>query len=457
MAVRVDDKSQRRLGVKNITAVAALSAAALLSGIAAAQTPEVEFRGILDVETAVETDGDGFQKADVVFEPETLIEFGDFGRLTVIGRIRIDPVDELEPGHPDFLNDVRSAVSRRAFIGDAVDIELREAYFDKYIGNTFLRLGKQQVVWGQADGLRVLDVINPLSFREFIIGDFEDRRVPLWMANAEVTAGTVTAQFLWIPDKTYDEIPPNDGTFAITSPRFVPQEPEGFTGNIALDEVRRPDRLIKDDDYGVRLNAFLGGWDVSLNYLYLFRDEQVFRREIVDAGDILIRPDFERSHLIGGTASNAFGKFTLRTELGVSTNRFFLTEDPADLDGVFETNEISYVIGVDYQFDADTFISAQVFQSYLTDAAPGATRDDLDTTLSLLVTKEFMNDRVEIEGLYLQSVNDGDGQFQIDASYELRSNLSLKVGADVFFGDHYGVFGQFDGTDRIRFGFEYGF
>lgn len=445
------------LRIQIIAAALSLSAGVLLPSLAAAQAPEFEFRGILDVETAVETDGDGFQKADFVLEPEAQVDFGDFGRLTVIGRIRIDPVDELEPGRPTFLNDVRSVVSNRAFIGDAADLELREAYFDKYIGNVFLRLGKQQVVWGEADGLRVLDVINPLSFREFIIGDFEDRRIPTWIANAEVTAGNVTAQFLWIPDRTFDEIPPMDGTFAITSPRFAPQVPDGFTGNVNFADVQRPDRFIEDDDYGVRINAFLGGWDVSLNYLYHFRDEQVLRREIDAHGDILLTPEFERSHLIGGTASNAFGKFTLRTELGFSTNRFFLTVDPADADGVFETDEVSYVIGVDYQLDADTIISGQVFQSYLTDTAPGATRDDLDTTLSLLVTKEFMNDRVAIEGLYLQSINDGDGQFQFDASYELRSNLSLKVGADVFFGDRDGVFGQFDGADRIRFGFEYGF
>jgi len=52
---------------------------------------------------------------------------------------------------------------------------------DWLIGNGFaLRLGKQQIVWGETDGLKLLDVMNPQNFREFILDEFEDSRLPLW-------------------------------------------------------------------------------------------------------------------------------------------------------------------------------------------------------------------------------------------------------------------------------------
>ena len=46
------------------------------------------------------------------------------------------------------------------------------------------RIGKQQVVWGEADLFRSLDVINPLRLdQNGLIGeDFDDYREPLWIA-----------------------------------------------------------------------------------------------------------------------------------------------------------------------------------------------------------------------------------------------------------------------------------
>ena len=62
---------------------------------------------------------------------------------------------------------------------------LRELYMDTAVGDWDLRLGKQQVVWGTADGIKLLDIINPTDFREFSQNDMEDSRIPVWMANAE--------------------------------------------------------------------------------------------------------------------------------------------------------------------------------------------------------------------------------------------------------------------------------
>ena len=128
-------------------------------------------------------------------------------------------VDELEPGQPNE-EDFRSAFSRRSLLGEDTEAELRELYIDGYAGDIFYRLGKQQIVWGQADGLRVLDVVNPFNFREFILPEFEDYRIPLWTANIEVPIADWTAQFIWIPDQTYDQVQAfgSDSAYVFTSP-----------------------------------------------------------------------------------------------------------------------------------------------------------------------------------------------------------------------------------------------
>jgi hypothetical protein len=62
---------------------------------------------------------------------------------------------------------------------------LREFYFDTQGAGWDWRLGKQQVVWGTADGIKLLDIINPTDYRELNQNTSEDSRIPVWMVNAE--------------------------------------------------------------------------------------------------------------------------------------------------------------------------------------------------------------------------------------------------------------------------------
>ncbi len=65
----------------------------------------------------------------------------------------------------------------------------RELYVDTTASGWDLRLGKQQVVWGTADGIKLLDIINPTDWREFVQNTMEDSRIPVWMINAERNVG----------------------------------------------------------------------------------------------------------------------------------------------------------------------------------------------------------------------------------------------------------------------------
>jgi hypothetical protein len=64
---------------------------------------------------------------------------------------------------------------------------LREAYIDTAVNDWSVRAGKQQVVWGTADGMKLLDMINPSDYGEMAQNQMEDSRIPVWMVNAEKT------------------------------------------------------------------------------------------------------------------------------------------------------------------------------------------------------------------------------------------------------------------------------
>lgn len=192
-----------------------------------------------------------------------------------------------------------------------------------------------------------------------------------------------------------------------------------------------------------------------MNYLYTYSDERVLYREITASDTLIVRPGYERTHLIGGAGSNAFGKLTLRLEAGWFSDRYLIVDDPVGRDGVNRSQELRYVVGADYQLNGDTLLSAQVFQSHLLDWPRAARRDKSETNFTLLARRAFRNNTIEAAGLLIGSADNGDGVLQLSLDYELSDSISVGVGADVFFGDPDGLYGQSDSADRITLSFSY--
>lgn len=77
---------------------------------------------------------------------------------------------------------------------------LRELYVDTREGRMSWRIGKQQVVWGKADGVKFLDIINPTDFRHWGQDAMSDTRIPLWMITGEYAIGdTDSLQVVYVP------------------------------------------------------------------------------------------------------------------------------------------------------------------------------------------------------------------------------------------------------------------
>ncbi|MDQ7057764.1 MAG: hypothetical protein Q9N62_04760 [Ghiorsea sp.] len=140
--------------------------------------------------------------------------------------------------------------------------EVKEAYF-LYAGDAFdLRLGQQQIVWGKTDGLRLLDVVNPLNMQEFLLDDFLDSRMGLVAARlnyyADIGGHEHEFEFLFVPDAKPAEFAPRGARWAYA----VPTPPAGATLNIG--QGNKPSFGLADAEYGAAWRANLDGWDVSV-------------------------------------------------------------------------------------------------------------------------------------------------------------------------------------------------
>ncbi len=372
------------------------------------------------------------------------------GDLTFIVKGFLDQQTVLNPvSTPD------TYASGRAFRYDAPHggLELSELYWEFETGLGYWRLGKQQVVWGEADGLKLLDVVNPQSYREFLLDDFDESRIPLWMFNGEFSLPNDSIlQILWIVDGTTHELAPSGSPYEFTSPLLVPQK--GGATDDRVESPKAPSHWIRDSDFGVRLAHFWNGWDITLNYLYHYIDDPVLRTSI-EGVTPFVSANYERSHLLGGSASTALGDWVLRTELAYETDRY--QRSVVSLPGVVKTNQWGSVIGLDYQGWTDQLISLQWFQSRVLGQNNLTVKDERENIISLIWEHRFLNDTLTFRASNLSSLNRHDGLVRVKMSYNLISNLDVYLGGDRFYGNHKGLFGQFDQADRVAVGAELGF
>jgi len=415
-------------------------------------TAQAELSGIWEQEYSHNISSGESQKFETLLDLEWNREIGDSSYLTAIGRARFDAEQDLSDSdqRPDTFSEINGSWVK----SDQASLGLRELYLDtEWLGANW-RLGKQQVVWGESDGLKVLDKVNPQSFREFILDDFDDSRIPTWMVNAEFPLSDDSSlQLLWIPDTSYNEMPETGADYAFTQPALVPVAPAGVTVNMA--ELNKPNNWLSDSELGLRYTAFISGWDLTMNYLYHHNDNAVLYQEL-SGSTITLRPEYERSHLLGGTLSNAFGDLTLRAEVGINSDSYFVSSDISER-GIASSPEFSSVIGLDWHGFSDSMISVQWFQSHLLDYDPDIVRDQTEHTLSLLYERTFENDTWTFETLLLHSLNDSDGLIRPKLTYNASSELDIWIGADIFYGQEEGLYGQFDQQDRVSIGFSLGF
>ncbi len=188
---------------------------------------------------------------------------------------------------------------------DAIKFEnsLREAYVDLKLADApvSFRLGKQQVIWGEADDFRMLDRANPLDTSWHYIMEipppsfgWDDLRIPLWMIKGLWDIGNIwniSNTFLeaywnpgdWRPVKV--SYLPRPWGLRIQNPLFNREDGAFFapfrnpTTGGPLERLMNGTALFKQGDYsrtpgdnsqiGVRLSGvFPNGMQLGIHYFY---------------------------------------------------------------------------------------------------------------------------------------------------------------------------------------------
>lgn len=413
---------------------------------------EWQYRLMVEQETGFDFGTNNLQKSEWVLDPEVGVRFGK--NLKFFGQLRVytELADELEPGRADFSN--YSRASRPLHLGDRAQLELRELYMDLGIGKSYWRIGKQQVVWGETDGFKVLDRLNPMSFREFILDDFDDSRIPLWALKGDVKLGKMKITIFWSPDLTSHQLPSAEGSFYPSAD--MRQPPAGV--EVRVEKLEIPDQLIQDSDVGLQLATQWGGWEMAMNYIYQYGKKPVLRKSLdANTGVLTVTPIQVREHVIGGSFGNTMGSFGLRGEVAYFPTKQ-LPSTNASTNGLSGTNQLMSGLALDYFGISDGILTVQWFGDFLTESRSEKLfqRDRMTHTITVMHTQFLMNQLLEIEAFGGYRLVEKGMVFDLKTTYSLKDNLKVWLGADLFIANNPGLLAPFNNRDRIMVGFEWG-
>lgn len=369
----------------------------------------------------------------------------DSWSVTLEGRAHWDPVDRL--GFPS-----------------RVWFDPRQAFVEGKAGPVDLKLGLQQVVWGQADGLRILDVVNPLDYREFILEDFLDSRRPLWMARSDLPLGDGTLQMLWIPYFAPGRQPGAEKEFGLgpvyglglLSPSSSSPPIPG--GGLEIGPTERPATTLGNSQVGLRYQHTLGGWDLTGNYFRGWEDLPTpFLGQPASGtppGRTLLEPRHVRREVIGGTATTARGPVVFRFEAGWNRHRPVALQPQALLDGSAPNGfgraaQFSSVVGLDYSVTPWLWVSGQYFLQETFEKQERLLLPRTSHLVSLYWRAQFFRDRFRPELFLLVGLHERQSMIRPRLTRLLGDHFSVSVGADLLGGTPRTPFGAFGDRDRV--------
>ena len=368
------------------------------------------------------------------------------------------------------------------------EFSVRELYFDLYFNKFDLRVGKQQVIWGKADGVFINDIVNPLDLRYFLMQDFDDIRQGSIMIKANAYLGSWGLEALFIPKF-------EPWRLAEPGSPWEFYRPAGMT--IALDSVTTlpiqfiwqppvlPDPTLGNGEFGLKLSGFILGTDISLLYLKSYQDNPISRIDSIglhveyvggvpdpQSGSLALTPYYEKVTMYGFNFARPFGGLVLRGEVGYFTDYHFnlrpefspelmtqlMSGSMPDISNSTMSDFLQAMVGADISGPWSSSLSMQYIRMQIMDYDPAIlSNDEVEEMLTLLVSATFWNEEASVRSLTLYDNSHDSGLNRFIIGYKIADAVLLETGIDILWGEQESFIGQFAKNDNAYLKIIYSF
>lgn len=361
--------------------------------------------------------------------------------------------------------------------------DLREFYVDINPSDRVkLRLGRQQIVWGESDFFRAMDLVHgyDMRWRSFLEGENEELRKPLIMASMTVQVPEVDGSFQVFVRPGWDRDKDIGNSYDLYGNRWDLRTFKGadfLSRGVTLSyDYHHPKGDVEDVTGGMRWKAIYKGINYSLAYLKTFNPDPIVNSAFAPYGKTPTSPFgnwiFPEIDLVGVTVNGYAPAIdsVLSTEIVYTKDAPFnvglmapgstgvLGAPPfgsantiAGFGGVIHKNTVTTMLRADKNLDLkallgtgrDSFASVQLFDKWILDYSKkdeivdlvgyNAAKNRHTTILTGILVTNYANDTVNPSLAVGFDITNGGGFAIPGVDFVLGDKWRLKVEGDFFF------------------------
>jgi hypothetical protein len=329
---------------------------------------------------------------------------------------------------------------RSSFTDAAIDQHESESeWYEVYLqgpitDNLELKTGRQILVWGRSDNIRILDQLNPLDLREPGSTDIEAIRLPVNMTRLNYSRSAYTLSITAIHEIRFHKLPAPGSEFLDSSVPQVPRE-------------EPQDKFAAE--HAIGFTGIFSGWDFSLHHARLYEDEAY-----LDAANPL-EPVLKHNRMkMSGLAINkTFGNWLLKTEFARFSDLIL------PLSPLIDLSRSDLLLGIEYAGYANTQIAVETAVRHLHDfkRVYEFQLDEDEWQTAIRFNRNFLNEKWQFVAVALfRGAELDDGRVvRSMIEWKPRDAISISAGLVIYSGE--GALATIEDRDRLLFRLKYYF
>jgi hypothetical protein len=359
-----------------------------------------------------------------------VLDTGEITTNRVYGQVSAEATLDSDP---DTGNTWDVAGAFRAVAGkDEEEVSVRALHFTRTTSKSKLRIGFQEVTWGENLGFPIADLVNPRDLRDPLFLDTEWSRLPVFMGNYQLTLGILRLQLVATPVPRANLLPAAESSLSV-----LPRPLRGIPVDLPRDFTI--DRIPRDAELGGRAGALVAGIDLSAFYFWHWNRTPVFSAALTPTGPRLALVE-QRVQTMGLSFTKAFETIVLRGDglFHIGDPHQGSNFGPAPGGPHFQavvggdySSEDHWVVGAQYQFDGTNDWRLHWGVAH--------------------VAKGFFDGKLQPEVFVFRGIGNNDTWVQPMLTWRFLDSVSISARADFIWATQtigQGILGSYDGLAR---------
>ena len=346
--------------------------------------------------------------------------------------------------------------------GSKVRSRLREGYLRLDLGKLGVKIGRQQIAWGQADGIIVADQVSPFDLENFIVPKFDEIR--LGVDGLQLTYYFDSGRELdlvYLVEFTSPDFPEEDSPWrfvtddqldAIARSLGVPVPP-----SIRIGATDSPPDGLDHGEGGVRFKSYDAAADWAVGYFYSWDDRPYLD---IDPAAGRATPTHERYHLVTANVVAPAGPALLKLESALELDRRLNAFNAGTANDGFASKENVWrtLVGADFKPQVPYWeqpdAGIQLIVDKVFSPESGLAQEEDSFLASLRLSAAYRNETIKPWILLIGGLRGDNTWLQARVDYEPLDNWRFTLEGDLFWGHAYdgdngGIYGSFHANDGI--------